>query len=42
MTFCELLAGIVLSGAPIEGWLDFMDEMVDEIDAMVFGCEYRT
>lgn len=38
VTFCELLAGVVLAGGSIEDWPDLLDEMLGEIDEMIWGA----
>lgn len=39
MTYCELIASVVLAGGSIADWPDLHDEMLAEIEAMVFGGE---
>ena len=37
VTICELIADVVLSGGSIEDWPDMLEEMIGEIDAMIWG-----
>lgn len=37
MTYCELLAAIILGGGSIEDWPDLHEEMLREIDEMIWG-----
>jgi CheY-specific phosphatase CheX len=37
VTLCELVASIVLGGGRIDEWPDLLEDMVDEIDAMIWG-----
>ena len=39
VTYCELIAGVVLAGGSIEDWPDLLDEMLGEIDEMIGGTK---